>query len=365
MKRLWTVAILLLLPLSAFTQMGEDRPVLAVLDFAAAGVSEAEARVYTEVLSTRIVSSNAYRVIDREQREAILQEIEFSLSDCSDESCQLEAGRLLSASRLVVGSIGRIGIWFIASARLIDVASGQTLRSVSEKYLSVEALLDGATALAGRTLGQPLPGPETLIAEPQSARTLISSVKQKQLQQRLDRMQRRMRADRYASWLKTHGFAEYERVAAIEEKMAFLEEYLYQTNTRGHAVDFALAFSRLNGRSLAGATAAWIFQFNSHLSAGVSANFSMLLQPAGFGSAGVGPLLVFGDKVDSFAVLVSAGFGGASGPMFPVRCGLYFRNFYLGYAGQFPLGDGDIASGLEAGYSLFLGERRTWPPKDK
>jgi hypothetical protein len=194
---------------------------------------------------------------------------------------------------------------------------------------------------------------------------LISSVKQKQFEQQLERMKRRIKGEQYARWLKVNGFTDYERSAALEEKMAFLEEFLYQTNTRGHAVDLALAGGRYGNRILTGITAAWSFQFNSFISAGVSANASMLMDPVVFGSAWLGPILVFGDKVDSFAILVSTGFGGSDGPMFPIRCGLYFRNLYLGYSGQLPMGSAKTFTGIEAGYSLFFGERRTWKPMDE
>jgi len=74
--------------------------------------------------------------------------LEFSYSQCADESCQLEIGRLLSASQLVVGSIGQIGGWLVVTVSLVDVPTGQTLGSVSEKYLSLEALIDAIASLA-------------------------------------------------------------------------------------------------------------------------------------------------------------------------------------------------------------------------
>ena len=143
---MFLLALCLLVPVSA--QEDEEKPVLSVLDFTATGISAAEAKVFTDVLSTYIVRTGTCQLIDRKQRETILEHIEFSYSQCADESCQLEIGRLLSASQLVVGSIGQIGGWLVVTVRLVDVPTGQTLGSVSEKYLSLEALIDAIAALA-------------------------------------------------------------------------------------------------------------------------------------------------------------------------------------------------------------------------
>ena len=143
---MFLLTLCLLVPV--FAQEDEEKPVLSVLDFTATGISAAEAKVFTDVLSTYIVRTGTCQLIDRKQRETILEHIEFSYSQCADESCQLEIGRLLSASQLVVGSIGQIGGWLVVPVRLVDVPTGQTLGSVSEKYLSLEALIDAIAALA-------------------------------------------------------------------------------------------------------------------------------------------------------------------------------------------------------------------------
>ena len=97
MKR---TAILLLLMLAAsilFAQSSE-KPLISVLDFKASDISKAEVELFVDFMTTHIVETGKYRVLDRSQRQAILEEIEFSVSDCTDEHCQLEIGRLLAAS---------------------------------------------------------------------------------------------------------------------------------------------------------------------------------------------------------------------------------------------------------------------------
>ena len=87
----------------------DEKPLISVLDFRTSGISEAEVEVFVDFLSSHIIETNRFRVIDRMQRQALLKEMEFSYEDCTDESCQLEIGRLLAANQIVVGSVGRVG----------------------------------------------------------------------------------------------------------------------------------------------------------------------------------------------------------------------------------------------------------------
>ena len=154
MKRLQFVLILLLLiAFPVFSQL-MDAPVISVLDFNRSGISAAEVEVFVDYLSSYIVETGMFRVIDRSRREAILKELEFSFSDCTDESCQLEIGKLLSASQIIVGSIGKVGERFLLTIKNVDVKTGEALRSSSEKYGSIEELIDDTKRLAYDFVGK-------------------------------------------------------------------------------------------------------------------------------------------------------------------------------------------------------------------
>jgi len=225
------------------------------------------------------VRTGTCQLIDRKQRETILEHIEFSYSQCADESCQLEIGRLLSASQLVVGSIGQIGGWLVVTVRLVDGPTGQTLGSVSEKYLSLEALIDALASLAQQTVQ--VAGRDVHAAEALTARSLVTSAGRVQLERKLQRLRRRVDEQLYARWLPEKGFAEYEQEAAIEESIEFLEEHLAQTNTWGHALDLVGSYVPFRARAdeeegrytlaagmLAGCTVSLSFQFDNRFAAG-------------------------------------------------------------------------------------------------
>ena len=128
------------------------QPIVTVFDFSFEGVSEKESQMLVDFLSGALFDTKAYRIIDRNQREAILSEIEFSLSGCIDESCQLEAGKLLAADYMVVGSLGKLGTRYVINAKLVEIETGETLLSARNAFDNVDGMLDGTSDIAKKLL---------------------------------------------------------------------------------------------------------------------------------------------------------------------------------------------------------------------
>jgi len=147
------VLVLLLCLAAVLSAQSDSPPIISVLNFDASGISDAEVRVFVDYISSHIIETGKYRVIDRAQRQAILSEIEFSQADCSDEECQLEIGRMLSANQIIVGSLGRFGERFILNIKLIDVETAQSINASSEMYGSLEELLEDSKNLTARLIG--------------------------------------------------------------------------------------------------------------------------------------------------------------------------------------------------------------------
>ncbi len=123
-------------------------PLVAVMDFQVENLAASEGRLIVDLLSSALASRQVFRVLERSQRDSILKEIEFSLSACSDESCQLKAGRLLAADRIVVGSVGKVGGRFILNARLLSVETGEVAATSYQVFKSLEELVDGCEQVA-------------------------------------------------------------------------------------------------------------------------------------------------------------------------------------------------------------------------
>ena len=132
----------------------QSKPILSILDLRTSGVSKADADVLLDYLSSHIVESGEYTVIDRSQRETVLKEIEFSQSECTDEACQLRIGKLLSANRIVIGSVGKLEQIYLLNLKMIEVETGKLLKAVSGQYKSVAEMIGD-----GKNLVRSLVGP--------------------------------------------------------------------------------------------------------------------------------------------------------------------------------------------------------------
>ena len=153
MKRISVLILFIYICSVPLFAQSTDKPLVTVMDFALSGISEAEGRLLVDFISNSVRETNRYRIIDRAQRDSILEEQEFSLSGCTDEKCQLEVGKLLSANLMFVGSIGRIGDRFILNMKLVDVATGETVGTASEKYNNLNMLVDDSNRLVLGMLG--------------------------------------------------------------------------------------------------------------------------------------------------------------------------------------------------------------------
>src|SRR5512141_579896 len=63
-----------------------------------------------DMLVTELVKSGAYRVVEREQLQAIMQEKNLSLSGEIDPKTAIQAGKLLGVEYLVTGAVTELGV---------------------------------------------------------------------------------------------------------------------------------------------------------------------------------------------------------------------------------------------------------------
>jgi TolB-like protein len=183
MKRLAALCSFLVLSMGAFAQQ-ESRPTIAVLDFETSGISQGEMRLLLDFISSKIIETGKYRVIDRAQRQTVLSEIEFSNSDCTDEECQLEIGQMLSADQIIVGSLGKFGERYLITIKMIEVRTAQSTSASSNIYASLNDLLEDSRNLvlqlvqteAGKSLLSEATPPQSLDAPAASAEHSLQQV---------------------------------------------------------------------------------------------------------------------------------------------------------------------------------------------
>lgn len=128
-----TFAVALLLGLTA-EAAPPSRPTLGVLDVTAGtGISGDFLDICNETLREVAVRSSRYRVQDRAQMQTILNEQKFNASDKCDESCAVDAGRVLQVAFLLSGSLRKLDTTYFVTARLTDVTTGEVIGTQTSK----------------------------------------------------------------------------------------------------------------------------------------------------------------------------------------------------------------------------------------
>lgn len=120
----------------------EDKPIITVLDFTLDSVAESEMKSIISLLSSALFRTDKYIVIDVTERDTILKELQFSISDCTDESCQLQIGRMLSAECIVTGRIGKLGTRYMLAAKILETETGRTVSTSDGLYKDMDELVE-------------------------------------------------------------------------------------------------------------------------------------------------------------------------------------------------------------------------------
>jgi TolB-like protein len=113
---------------------------IAVLDFQANDTSKYAAAAVSEFISMEMAKKNELTVIEKNQIGAILNEQGFKQSGCIDQDCAVEMGKLLSARKILLGSLAKTGKVFVITAKSVDVETGRIDFAVSERCMKEEDL---------------------------------------------------------------------------------------------------------------------------------------------------------------------------------------------------------------------------------
>jgi TolB-like protein len=131
----------------------EQLPTIAVIPFHSEVISKYEADAVTLLFETALQETAIFTIIEQTNIDDILSAQEYSLSECTDESCAVEIGKLLSARYIVLGSILKLGSDLFINTKIIDVQSAINVTSESIRCSSLEELALVVFPLANRLVG--------------------------------------------------------------------------------------------------------------------------------------------------------------------------------------------------------------------
>ena len=130
--------ILLFSNLTAFTIKNET---IAVFDFIGNDINSNTARTLSDRLRIELVKYNFINVLERSRIDAVLEEQAIQMSGCVDE-CLVEVGKLLGATSIITGSIGKVGDYYTINARKINATTGKLENAFGyDSKLGIESLL--------------------------------------------------------------------------------------------------------------------------------------------------------------------------------------------------------------------------------
>jgi hypothetical protein len=141
-------------PLSA--QEGNEKPRVAIFDPAgtAKNMDADMAVVVRELVSSAIVNTGKYNIVERSLIDRILKEQKFANSGAVDESQVSAIGKLAGADKVVLSVFTSAGSdKVMLSLKVIDVESA-SIESQKTKVIKSDALLDEITPLALALIGE-------------------------------------------------------------------------------------------------------------------------------------------------------------------------------------------------------------------
>lgn len=127
------IVLFSLLMLQCFSIVYSEKISIAVNDLVGQGIDKNTAAVISERIRVELINTQSFRVMERSQMKAILEEQGFQKSDvCNSSECIVEMGQLLGVEHMIMGSIGLVGSMYTISLRLVNVATGEVLFTASE-----------------------------------------------------------------------------------------------------------------------------------------------------------------------------------------------------------------------------------------
>ena len=113
-----------------------ERIAAAVLDIIPQNVTAGEAALITELLKDELLKINLYALVEKQQLDAVIAEQSFQHFGLTEAERAVDLGKILNVKTIFIGSLGKIGNVRILAVRMVDVESGEIVKSAIERDFS-------------------------------------------------------------------------------------------------------------------------------------------------------------------------------------------------------------------------------------
>ncbi|MBN2402293.1 MAG: hypothetical protein JXN64_07815 [Spirochaetes bacterium] len=137
---------------NCFDLSAENKKRIAVFDFDAKNAPKAYADIARDTLEISLYKSGTFVVLERGLIDIILKEQGLQMSGCTDTSCVVQIGKLLSADLVAIGSLSKIKTYTL-TVKIVDIAKGSIVLAESEKAETDDDIETAVKQIAGTLSG--------------------------------------------------------------------------------------------------------------------------------------------------------------------------------------------------------------------
>jgi hypothetical protein len=125
----------------------EEKLKIAILDFSQENTQQTYARAVRNLFEVSLYKTGHFSILERNKIEMILKEQGLQMSGCTDTSCAVQIGKILSADMIIIGSLNKLGKFTVA-VKFINVGEGHIVAADSESADTEDNLQIAIDALA-------------------------------------------------------------------------------------------------------------------------------------------------------------------------------------------------------------------------
>lgn len=130
-------AIMVIMIAASFDAFAQNKATLGILNIESKGVIP-DAEAIGNIVRLEIEKTKVYNVIDIFDIKDVLKKNNVDMNACFGKSCVLEAGKLLNADKMALGSVERFGENIAVTLKVLDVKTGEIEKTNTTEYLNLQ-----------------------------------------------------------------------------------------------------------------------------------------------------------------------------------------------------------------------------------
>ena len=157
-RKLLSVIVMLMFAVLFTTSLHAKKKMrIAMLELTPLSVTAELATGVTDLVVTELVNCGQFEVLERMQVVKILNEQGFQQTGVTDTSKAIEAGKLLNADTVMIGTLQKFNTSFVLNVKIVDVNTGKIMFADKQVAKDNDKLID-ASALLVSSLVQRITG---------------------------------------------------------------------------------------------------------------------------------------------------------------------------------------------------------------